>query len=225
MLTLLYSQNKEDCHQYDNTIVYDETGAKESSERDKFIFRSREWQKLAERYSVLRYKLEQDFPDDFDLLVRIDIYGNSKELEELSREVKSIIETLEGIQTVNKEFLNNNVDFSKDDIPFSVKEREEIKIKLGEIENQVVEIIEKQQDVSEESKQKDINLLKEQVEDLIKFSEKSGRNQWKARFESFAINIATSLMFSSEARMTFVLAIRHLLNYLFQIHLYLPEYK
>ena len=220
---------KENANQYKDEESIDEQNKKLRSERNNFIYYSKEWRKIIDWYSVLKNKLKVEYPNNFSYLTNPDVYGGIKELEELSREVESIILTLERFENRSRsklgaDFSNFEQGGSINNTPFNQKEKEEIKIRLGEIENQIVEVIENQKNVPEETKQEEKKIIKEKVADLTKFSETDGRNQWRIRLESFAINVVTTLMFSGEARATFITAVYYLFYYLYQIKLYLPEH-
>lgn len=217
---------KEASYNFEHTRELDEEGDLKETDRDDFIGDSNEWHKIISIYKQIKKKILNDFPEDFYELMDPNSSAGAEELEELSREIKYVLETLEGIKSTNKDTLNNFTSFEEgetfNNTPFNKQEKEEIKVKLKEIENHLIEVIEKQKDVKEETKQSDIKVLKEQVDDLIKSSETSGRSKWKARFESFSINVFSTLLFSQEARMTFFWAVHQLFIYLYQVKLLLP---
>lgn len=176
-----------------------------------------ELRRIKNRYALLEGKLKEFFPDYFpEIMSYADIAAY--DLKGFLRELDYILEILEAIELENK--TNSTKDFypfgntkSQDNSPFTYAEQEVIQERLETVKSELIKLA-KEQSSSDEILDRNIKLIDEKIDELVKSSSTMGRKDWLQFLFGTTQTLCFALMFSNEARTTLF----EVLKLLFQLY-------
>lgn len=203
----------------------DDTESEEGfSKRDNYFDGSDEIEKISRRYSRLKTTLFHLSSDIFTSLMHFDADASIRQLEELSRELVYISDSLEGFNadegsSFGNFGFNSGSNSSSTNTPFSEEEQKRIGEQLNEIQAYLVKVVTEQNTSSDDVNAK-VNIIVEEISELKESSSKLGRKDWRILainslitiMINFGTNIATPYLFTLVQNLFLLIPNQNLLN-------------
>ncbi len=175
-----------------------QTNADKESEEYKIESRAdhQEMNHIDDRYTELREKINQEHYDLFSTITP-DFSLNIRAMEHMYREISFILDTIANLndaESKQSNFKPNNQPFTKDEVQI-------INNQLDDLQNKLIETLNKQ-NLSQEKIIPLIESVKSEISDLKAeaTNTKLGRKDWKNQLINAMINLTLILSFSQEAR-------------------------
>lgn len=151
---------------------------------------------IDDRYTELREKINQEHYDLFATITP-DFSLNIRAMEHMYREISFILDTIANLndaESKQSNFKPNNQPFTKDEVQI-------INNQLDDLQNKLIETLNKQ-NLSQEKIIPLIESVKSEISDLKAeaTNTKLGRKDWKNQLINAMINLTLILSFSQEAR-------------------------
>jgi len=187
-----------------------------------------EMHKIYMRYRRLSDALESLYPDVFSDLMNFSSDSGVNGIEELSRELTYVLETLESINSQGTSFASEqtfdwaqSIPHDENNAPFTEEERKRVEERLNEIQDYLVKTVSHQTNSDEDLKTK-VEFIQNEISEVKEAASKLGRRDWRGMLINTMIAIIISTGFAPDARQGLFVLIQNLINLIKQSRLLNP---